>query len=58
MTLEKQDVPDGSLVRIPEGHDPSAVKRALMDLGVVSVDTTELGVQISVTQALLEKENA
>lgn len=58
LTLEKEDVPNGSLVRIPEGHDPSAVRRALIDLGVVSVDTIEPGVPISVTQALLEKNDA
>jgi len=58
LTLENEDVPDGSLVRIPEGHDPSAVKRALMDLGVVSPDATEPVVRISVTQALLGKEDA
>lgn len=58
LTLEKEDVPDGSLVRIPEGHDPSAVKRALMDLGVVSAEATEPVVRISVTQALIGKEDA
>jgi hypothetical protein len=35
ITLERDDVLDGTLVRIPEGHDPSPVRRALMDLGVL-----------------------
>lgn len=35
MALESSNVSDGSLLRIPEGHDPSAVRRALMDLGMI-----------------------
>ena len=35
ITLERDDLSDGDLVRIPEGHDPSPVRRALMDLGVL-----------------------
>lgn len=58
LKLEEEDVPYGSLVRIPEGHDPSAVKRALMDLGVVSADTTEPAVRILDTHALLGKKDA
>ncbi len=34
--LEKEEVPDGSAIRIPEGHDPSPVRRALRDLGLDS----------------------
>jgi hypothetical protein len=35
MSLEHPKVPEGSVLRIPDGHDPSSVRRALMDLGVV-----------------------
>lgn len=35
MTLEHPSVPVGAALRIPDGHDPSPVRRALMDLGVV-----------------------
>lgn len=35
ITLERDDLSDGDLVRIPDGHDPSPVRRALMDLGVL-----------------------
>jgi len=34
--LENEEVPDGSVIRIPEGHDPSPVRRALRDLGLDS----------------------
>ncbi len=42
ITLEHPDVPDGALVRIPEGHDPSPIKRALIDLGVHVIPATEV----------------
>ncbi|WP_444633471.1 hypothetical protein [Cupriavidus oxalaticus] len=35
MTLENSSVPDGALIRIPEGHDPSAIQRVLMELDAV-----------------------
>lgn len=35
MALQNPQVPDGAILRIPDGHDPSAVRRALMDLGMV-----------------------
>ena len=42
MALEHSEVPDGAVLRIPDGHDPSAVLRALMDLGMVSSPSTGL----------------
>ncbi|WP_036102064.1 hypothetical protein [Lysobacter capsici] len=41
MALEHPNVPDGAVLRIPDGHDPSPVRRALMDLGVVEVSSME-----------------
>lgn len=41
MSLEHPKVPEGSVLSIPDGHDPSPVRRALMDLGVVEVATVE-----------------
>ncbi len=41
MALEHPQTPDGSILRIPEGHDPSPVRRALMDLGVIEVPSLE-----------------
>ena len=35
ITLEHSQTPDGALLRIPDGHDPSPVRRALIDLGMV-----------------------
>ena len=32
IALQSPQVPDGAVLSIPEGHDPSAVRRALMDL--------------------------
>ncbi len=40
--LERVDVPDGAVLRVPEGHDPSPVQRALMDLGVAPSPSSEL----------------
>lgn len=39
VALERANVPDGAALRIPDGHDPSAVRRALMDLGLVEVQS-------------------
>lgn len=33
--LEQESVPDGTVLCIPGGHDPSPVQRALMDLGLI-----------------------
>lgn len=41
MALEHPNVPDGAALRIPDGHDPSPVRRALMDLGVMEVPSME-----------------
>ena len=42
MTLEHDGVPDGTVLRIPDGHDPSPVRRALIELGVVLPDALAL----------------
>lgn len=41
IALEHPQIPNGTLLRIPDGHDPSAVRRALMELGVSDVDSIE-----------------
>lgn len=41
MALEHSSVPDGAILRIPDGHDPSPVRRALLDLGVLEVPSME-----------------
>ena len=47
MALEHPSVPEGAILRIPDGHDPSPVRRALIDLGVVEVPSMEaLGLKI------------
>lgn len=40
-TLEHPSVPDGTIIRIPAEHDPSPVRRALIDLDLVEVPTIE-----------------
>lgn len=48
MALEHPSVPEGAALRIPDGHDPSPVRRALQDLGVVEVPSMEaLGVKMT-----------
>ena len=42
MTLEHPGVRKGAVIRIPDEHDPSPVRRALMDLGVVEVPSMEV----------------
>ncbi len=39
--LEHPQVPDGTILRIPDGHDPSPVRRALMELRMVEVPSVE-----------------
>ena len=52
MALEHPNVLEGAILRIPDGHDPSPVRRALLDLGVVEVPSMEaLGPEI-ITLAL------
>lgn len=41
MALEHPNVPGGAILRIPDGHDPSPVRRALLDLGLVEVPSME-----------------
>lgn len=41
MALEHPSVPDGAVLRIPDEHDPSPVRRALMDLGVIQAPSLE-----------------
>lgn len=41
MALEHSSVPEGAVLKIPDGHDPSPVRRALLDLGVVEVPSIE-----------------
>ncbi|MCO5054748.1 hypothetical protein [Thermomonas sp.] len=41
MALEHPSVPEGAVLRIPDEHDPSPVRRALMDLGVIEVPSLE-----------------
>lgn len=36
MALDHPSVPDGEALRIPVGHDPSPIRRALMDLGAAA----------------------
>lgn len=43
MALEHAQIPEGAPLRIPEGHDPSAVRRALMDLGMLDQPESEIG---------------
>lgn len=38
MTLEHEAVPAGAVLRIPDGHDPSPVRRALLELEVIQPD--------------------
>lgn len=40
MALEHPGVRDGSVIRIPDEHDPSPVRRALMDLGFMEAPST------------------
>lgn len=42
ISLEQPNVPDGTMFRIPGGHDPSPVQRALMDMGVTSAPSSEV----------------
>lgn len=41
LMLQNPQVPDGAILRIPDGHDPSAVRRALVDLDMVNQPATE-----------------
>ena len=39
--LESEDVPDGTVLSIPGEYDPSPVRRALMDLGVIDAPSLD-----------------
>ena len=53
MALQSPQIPDGAFLIIPEEHDPSAVRRALMDLGME--DQPETGFpRISITPLALD----
>lgn len=41
VALEHPSVPDGTILRIPEGHDPSAIRRTLIELGMVEIPVLE-----------------
>lgn len=41
MALEHPNVLEGAILRIPDGHDPSPIRRALLDLGMVEVPSME-----------------
>lgn len=41
IALETPEVPEGAILRIPDGHDPSPVRRALMELKLVDVPSVE-----------------
>lgn len=49
--LEEESLPDGAVLRIPDGHDPSPVQRALMDLGLIeppsgTLDATSIPLRV------------
>lgn len=41
MALEHPGVSEGAVLKIPDGHDPSPVRRALIDLGLVEAPSIE-----------------
>jgi hypothetical protein len=42
VALERVDVPEGSVFRIPKGHDPSPIGRALIQTGRKAIPKTEV----------------
>lgn len=54
IALEHADVPTGSILRIPDGHDPSPVRRALMDIDLMERPPVEAvsGIGIATTRGL------
>jgi len=53
LALEHPQIPDGAPLRIPDGHDPSAVRRVLMDLGMLDQPESEIS-RISAVPLMLE----
>jgi hypothetical protein len=41
MAMENPDVPEGALLQIPDGHDPSPVRRTLNGLGLVKPSASD-----------------
>lgn len=41
VALEQPGVSEGAILRIPDGHDPSPVQRALLDIGVVEAPSAD-----------------
>lgn len=41
LAMENPAVPDGAVLRIPDGHDPSPVQRTLMGLGCIEAPRSE-----------------
>lgn len=58
ITLEHPEVADGSLARIPDEHDPSAIERTLRILGDELVPDREPVIEPKIFQALLGYEDA
>jgi len=54
MALEQDDLLAGAILRIPEGHDPSPVRRALMDLDLMERPPVEAvsGIDVATTRGL------
>jgi hypothetical protein len=52
MALEHPAVPVGEVLRIPEGHDPSPIRRALMDLAELESPQSDVKAPIEVVPAL------
>ena len=51
--LESEEVPDGTVLSIPGEYDPSPVRRALMDLGVIDAPSLD-DIPVKVTFPVLE----
>lgn len=58
VTLERADIPDGAPLRIPDAHDPSPVRRALMDLGIVNPPDSDQAELPVVVKPILGVEDA
>ena len=51
--LESEEVPDGTVLSIPSEYDPSPVRRALMDLGVIDAPSLD-DIPVRVVYPVLE----
>lgn len=52
IALEHPAVPEGGVLRIPDGHDPSPVRRALMELEAVASPPCDASALVAVVPAL------